>query len=217
MATVTASGNRSGNPRGRPAGIDVADIRTAILDQAETLFARRGYAATPVREIADAVGVNPAMVHYYFGSKHALLRQVLERALEPLAAAIGTMREAGQAPASGIARLLLHTFSLHPSLPVLIAREVMLPGGVMQEHFLRYLAPRLGGSLPGLLEKEQLAGRLHPDLDTRASSLMLLALCAFPFIAADLAGPALGIRYDEDGLARLERHVEHILSEGLTP
>ena len=217
MTKSTTARTRSGNPRGRPAGVDAADIRSAILDTAETLFARRGYAATPLREIADGVGVNPAMVHYYFGSKHALLRQVLERALEPLAAAIGQMREAGQAPASDIARLLLHTFSLHPSLPVLVAREVMLPGGVMQEHFLRYLAPRLGGSIPELLEKEQLAGRMHPELDTHASSLMLLALCAFPFIAADLAGPALGIRYDEDGLAQLERHIEHILSEGLTP
>jgi len=214
MTTPTSARLRGSNPRGRPAGAATADIRAAILDEAEALFARRGYAATPVRDIADAVGVNPAMVHYYFGSKHALLRQVLERALEPLAAAIGTMRAAGQAPASKIARLLLHTFSLHPSLPVLIAREVMLPGGVMQEHFLRFLAPRLGGSIPELLEKEQAAGRMHADLDTHASTLMLLALCAFPFIAADLAGPALDIRYDEAGLALLERHIERILSEG---
>jgi TetR/AcrR family transcriptional regulator len=217
MATVTAARNRSGNPRGRPAGAGAADIRAAILDEAETLFARRGYAATSVREIAETVGVNPAMIHYYFGSKHALLRQVLERVLEPLAAAIGAMRAAGQAPVTDIARLLLNTFSRHPSLPVLIAREVMLPGGIMQEHFLRFLAPRLGGSLPEMLEQEQAAGRMHTDLDPHASTLMLLALCAFPFIAADLAGPALDIRYDENGLALLERHVERILSKGFNP
>jgi AcrR family transcriptional regulator len=213
MATAAAR-KRSGNPRGRPAGTGTADIRAAILDAAEALFARQGYAATSVREIAEVVDVNPAMVHYYFGSKHALLRQVLERTLEPLATAIGVMRAGGQAPAADIARLLLRTFSRHPSLPMLIAREVILPGGVMQEHFLQYLAPRLGGSVPGLIEKEQAAARMQADLDPRVSTLILLSLCAFPFIARDLAGPALGITYDADGLNLLERHIERLLHEG---
>ena len=189
----------------------------AILDTAESLFARQGYAATSVREIAETVDVNPAMVHYYFGSKHNLLRQVLDRTLEPLAAAIGSMREAGRAPAGEIARLLLHTFSRHPSLPVLIAREVMLPGGVMQPHFLQVLAPRLGGSLPALLEREQAAGRMNANLDSRVSSLMLLSLCAFPFIARDLAAPGLDIAYDSDGFERLEQHIERLLNEGFSP
>jgi TetR/AcrR family transcriptional regulator len=212
--TASTEHKRSGNPRGRPAAIDAADIRTAILDAAEVLFARQGYAATSVREIAETVDVTPAMVHYYFGSKLILLRQVLERTLEPLAAAIGQMREAGQAPAADIARLLLRTFSAHPSLPVLVAREVILPGGVMQQHFLEYLAPRLGGSVPAMLQREQAAGRLHADLDPQVTALLLLSLCAFPFIAHDLAAPALGIAYDDEGLLHLEQHVERILHEG---
>ena len=212
--TTATSGNRSSNPRGRPAGTDTADIRSAILDAAEALFARQGYATTSVREIAETVDVNAAMVHYYFGSKHALLQQVLERTLEPLASAIGVMRAAGQAPVEDIASLLLRTFGRHPSLPVLIAREVMLPGGVMQQHFLKYLAPRLGGSVPALFEKEQTAGSVQPDLDPRIGTLVMLSLCAFPFIARDLAGPALEITYDDAGLDRLQQHIERILHEG---
>lgn len=215
MASVTSK--RSGNPRGRPAANEAADIRMEILDSAEALFARQGYAAVSVREIAETVEVTPAMVHYYFGSKLALLQHVLERTLEPLAAAIAQMRAAGQAPATEIARLLLRTFSQHPSLPVLVAREVILPGGVMQQHFLEYLAPRLGGSLPGLLEKEQAAGRVRADLDPQVTALLLLSLCAFPFVARDLAGPALRIAYDDEGLRRLEQHVERILQEGFAP
>ena len=49
-------------------------MREHILDAAEELFAQQGFAATPVREIAEKVNVNPAMIHYYFGSKRALLR-----------------------------------------------------------------------------------------------------------------------------------------------
>jgi AcrR family transcriptional regulator len=217
MSSLTSERKRSTNPRGRPAAAGAADIRVAILDSAEVLFAHKGYAATSVREIAETVEVTPAMVHYYFGSKLTLLRQVLERTLEPLATAMRKMRATGQAPATDIARLLLRAFGEHPSLPVLVAREVILPGGVMQQHFLEYLAPRLGGSVPAMLEKEQAAGRVHPDLDPQVTALLLLSLCAFPFIARDLAGPALRIAYDDEGVRRLEQHVERILQEGFAP
>lgn len=203
-------------PQGRPAGADAVDIRSAILDSAELHFANKGYAATSLREIADEVKVNPAMIHYYFGSKRALLRHVLERTLEPLAAAIATMNTANSAPIQAIARLLLSTFSQHPHLPILVVREVMLPGGVMQQHFLEYLAPRLGGSVPGLLAKEQSAGRLRKDLDLHISALTLISLCAFPFFARELAEPVLEISYDPPGIHKLEQHITRLLSEGFS-
>jgi len=202
--------------KGRPAGPVTADIRQEIQDTAEILFARQGYAATSLREIANQVGVNPAMVHYYFGSKLALLRHVLEQSLEPLALAIAKMREEEQAPAAGITALLLHTFSEHPGLPALVAREVMLPGGVMQDHFLLYLAPRLGGSLPGMLQKEQQEGRMRNDLDPSIAALSILSLCIFPFIARELAGKALDVHFDPAGLHKLERHITSLLDGGLT-
>ena len=206
--------NPARKTKGRPTGPMATDIRQAILDSAETLFALKGYAATSLRTIADEVGVNPAMVHYYFGSKHALLQHVLERTLEPLAATIAEMKAADDAPVAEVVRLLLRSFSEHPSLPALVAREVMLPGGVMQNHFLEYLAPRLGGSVPELLVKEQSGGRMKRDLDPRISALIILSLCAFPFVARGLAEPALGISYDEAGLIKLEQHISSLLNEG---
>lgn len=44
-----------------------------ILDNAERLFADKGYDGTSVRDIADEAGVNVAMISYYFGSKEKLL------------------------------------------------------------------------------------------------------------------------------------------------
>lgn len=203
-------------PKGRPAGTATADIRQEIQDAAEILFARKGYVATSLKEIANRVGVNPAMVHYYFGSKLALLQSVLEQSLEPLALAIAKMREEDQAPAAGIVELFLHTFSEHPDLPVLVAREVMLPGGVMQDHFLEYLAPRLGGSLPGMLQNEQREGRMRSDLDPAVAALTMLSLCIFPFIARELAEKTMNIQFDPPGLLKLERHITSLLQGGLT-
>lgn len=205
-----------GNPRGRPAASDATDRRGAILDAAETLFAQRGYAATSVREVADAAGVTPAMVHYYFGNKRLLLRAVLESALEPMAVAIAAMKAAPRSTPADIARPMLGLFRRHPQLPALLAREVLLPGGTMQQHFLQFLAPRLGGSVPDLLAREQTQGRVRSSLDPRIGALMLLSLCAFPWIARELAGPGLGVGYDEAGLAALEDHIVELLERGIS-
>jgi len=50
-----------------------------ILDTAEELFTRRGIAATSLRTLTRKAAVNLAAVHYYFGSKDALLDAVIER------------------------------------------------------------------------------------------------------------------------------------------
>lgn len=205
-----------GNPRGRPAATDATDRRAAILDAAETLFAQRSYAATSVREVAEAAGVTPAMVHYYFGNKRLLLRSVLESALEPMAAAIAGMKAAPRSSPADIVRPMLELFRRHPHLPALLAREVLLPGGTMQQHFLRFLAPRLGGSVPALLAREQAEGGIRGSLDPKIGALMLLSLCAFPWIARELAGPGLGIGYDEPGLAALEDHIIELLQRGIS-
>ena len=203
--------------RGRPRGQASDAVREAILDEAETRFTAQGFAATPVREIANAVGVNPAMVNYYFGGKFALLCQVMERTLEPLAEAIAQMKARGRVSPAEISQLLSGTISRHPNLPVLMVREVMLPGGAMQEHFLQTMAPRLAGALPGILENEKQAGRLAPGLKPEIVTLLLLALSVFPFVVRDVAEKGLGVDYDDIGLEHLERHISRLLEEGLSP
>lgn len=51
--------------------------RATILAAASELFARGGYDATGLRQIAQAVGVNPALISLYFGSKESLFREVV--------------------------------------------------------------------------------------------------------------------------------------------
>src|SRR6266545_2014185 len=62
----------------------MAETRERILDTAERLFADRGYAATSLRSIIAAAGVNLAAVHYHFRSKEALLDAVVKRRIEPV-------------------------------------------------------------------------------------------------------------------------------------
>ena len=60
------------------------ETRERILDVAERLFGERGFPATPLRDITTEAGVNVASVNYHFGSKEALLAEVIERRFKPI-------------------------------------------------------------------------------------------------------------------------------------
>ena len=53
--------------------MEITKKHIQIIEKAEALFASKGYEGTTVRDIADAAGVNIAMISYYFGSKEKLL------------------------------------------------------------------------------------------------------------------------------------------------
>jgi AcrR family transcriptional regulator len=59
----------TGRRRGRPAGTAGTGARDSILAAAREEFAARGYEKTSVRGIAKVAGVDPALVHHYFGTK----------------------------------------------------------------------------------------------------------------------------------------------------
>jgi TetR/AcrR family transcriptional regulator len=66
----------------RPAGGPIRQAnRERILGAAEAVFARAGFNGATMAAIADAAGLPKANLHYYFGSKHALYREVLASTL----------------------------------------------------------------------------------------------------------------------------------------
>lgn len=215
MKPAQHSTRLSERPRGRPMDSGQKNLKVQILDTAEQLFTNHGYAATSIRNIADNAGVNPALVHYYFGSKHALLEVVLQRSLEPLVKALASLKTNKSASIEDIVALLIPMAAAHPNIPRLLTREVLLPGGEMQDYFLENLAPQLGGALPGLLEREIKAGNLRADIDPAYAALMILAVCFFPYIARSMAEPVFGINFGADGVSTLTKHVSDLLKRGM--
>ncbi len=67
--------------RGRPVRDPAVPLETRelILDRAEALFARHGFHAVTVREVARSAAVDPALVHYYFETKQGLFDAVFVR------------------------------------------------------------------------------------------------------------------------------------------
>ncbi|MCC5988781.1 MAG: TetR family transcriptional regulator [Pararhodobacter sp.] len=60
------------------------DAQEAILDAAEMVFAENGFHGATTRAIAERAEANPALIHYYFGSKEALFETVFARRSEAI-------------------------------------------------------------------------------------------------------------------------------------
>ncbi|MBM0274935.1 TetR family transcriptional regulator [Micromonospora tarensis] len=75
---------------------DASQTRQLLLDAARRRFARDGYAATTVRDIADDAGVNVALISRYFSSKEGLFEACLRAAGDEL------RRTTGQTPADQV-------------------------------------------------------------------------------------------------------------------
>ncbi|CAL9493127.1 HTH-type transcriptional regulator BetI [Streptomyces sp. enrichment culture] len=72
---------RRGRPRRTEAGS--ADTRDRILAAAREEFSERGYEKTSVRGIAKTAGVDPALVHHYFGTKEQVFQAAVETVFAP--------------------------------------------------------------------------------------------------------------------------------------
>jgi len=68
---------RTGRRRGSP------DTREAILAAARAAFAERGYDGASIRSIAAGAGVDPALVHHYFGAKEQLFLATVGAPVDP--------------------------------------------------------------------------------------------------------------------------------------
>lgn len=140
-----ARARRTGRRPGRQ------DTRGTILRAARRLFAEHGLEGASVRQIAGEAGVDPALVHHYFGTKEALFREVLQipvdidRALEEML---------GGDPAGSPERILrgFLGFWEHPVTgPALVG-------------FLRTVVSR---SWTGALARELFAARVVPSVAER--------------------------------------------------
>lgn len=63
-------------------GVKRANNRSLIVSAAYKLLSEKGYGAATMKEIANAAGVAPGLIHYYFSNKDQLLEEVLSAAGE---------------------------------------------------------------------------------------------------------------------------------------
>lgn len=78
MSEGTSRG-RTGRRSGRP------DTRGEIIDAAQRAFIEHGYANATIRGIAREAGVDPALIHRWFGDKRGLVLALMKAGFDPVA------------------------------------------------------------------------------------------------------------------------------------
>ncbi len=84
--TANAERKRPGRPPG------TSDTRERILANARELFARNGIDKTSIRAVAAQAGVDPALVHHYYGTKQQLFAAAIHIPIDPMEV-LGPLRE----------------------------------------------------------------------------------------------------------------------------
>jgi AcrR family transcriptional regulator len=128
--------------------------RTAerILDAAEALFAKRGYAGTTLRDVATEVGLRTPSLYNHFESKEALYGAVFERDLRPVLSALSDHavpgREGGEPPRK-LVETVMRVMAAHPRLPSLIQHETLTGGEHLTPTLRSWMVPLFarGGEL----------------------------------------------------------------------
>lgn len=87
-------------------------VRERLLVSASRLFAQKGYSATTVREIVDAVGVTKPVLYYYFGNKEGIYLALMGEALFHVHELAAQAVEADGSARQRLERLFDRTFAL---------------------------------------------------------------------------------------------------------
>ena len=91
-------------PRGRAAGYELQ--RETIVARAAELFARRGFTATSMNEVAEACGVSKPSLYHYVRDKPQLLAEIAGGHIDRLLAIVAEVDAARLAPEARLRRLI---------------------------------------------------------------------------------------------------------------
>src|SRR5262245_43073365 len=89
------------------------DTRERIMETAEALFRRLGYAKTAVADIASELRMSPANVYRFFPSKTAIVQAICQRCLNELDEKIWTIARSKGSASERLEKLELEIFAYH--------------------------------------------------------------------------------------------------------
>lgn len=128
------------SPMSEAANLDTRTTAERILDAAEDLFAEKGYAATSLGEVADAVGIRSPSLYNHFRNKEALYSAVLERLLAAFSAPLAEL-DTGELTRQRIFDWLETIVRMHHERPNLarLLQHAALSGGPQTNQLIERL------------------------------------------------------------------------------
>ena len=179
-----------------------------IIRAAVPLFATRGVAGVSVKDIAEAAGVNVALISYYFGGKENLYASVLKFHMDLWERTIAVLAAADLPPVEKLQRFVNTAMDLHkkhPYLNRLFLNELVNPTKYF-ELLVDESRMRLRQLFQDWLREGISQGLFRPDIDPYCAALALNNLVHFYFATAKFSDQP----GDED--ARATRYFEQAIA-----
>ncbi len=149
------------------------DKRRQILDAAIRVFARQGFHATRVSDIADEAGVAYGLVYHYFRSKDEVLNELFVERWSLLLAAIEETDKTGAAPReklAAVASFIVDSYQHDPELMKVIIVEVTRAANSFGRTHLPEIR-RAYESIAKIVADGQEAGAFRDDIDPMFASM----------------------------------------------
>ncbi len=157
------------------------DRRRQIIQAATTLFSRKGFRGTTTREIAEAVGVNEAMLFKHFATKEELYAAIIE-ANSQVGRLMDTMVEAAERgdDAEVLRTLAQEMIARTRSDPTLMRLTLFsaLEGHALSDMMFRSRVQQLDDFLSGYIARRIAAGAFR-DLDPLQATWNFMGMVAY--------------------------------------
>jgi AcrR family transcriptional regulator len=172
--------------------------RDKILDCAEQLFARRGFAGIGLAEVAEQVGLSKSSLFHHFSSKAQLYAAVMARILDRIEAELVRSLADGGGPAQRLERWLdvvIDLLASHPTYARLLLRSLFeddeLTGVLPEEQAVNATMRRIVVAAERLLREGIEVGVFRP-VNVPHMVQSIIGATVFHFASGDFGDEILG-------------------------
>jgi len=177
-----------------------------IKAAARIVFAKKGYAATRTRDIAEAAGINLALLNYYFRSKQKLFDGIMLEKLQEFFGKIAPIFiDTSTTLEAKIEIFVAHYTDMlikNPELPLFVLSEIR----THPQHFAQITnVNQLFNSSSFVTQLKEKRSDIHP----LHFLMSMLGMTVFPFIAMPMLKSVASLN-DETYINMMEERKKHI-------
>ena len=200
-----------------------SDTEQKIINAATEIFLQKGRDGARMQDIADRAGINKAMLHYYFRTKHRLYQEVFEEQIGNfLDEIMNSVIDTGDPMAflKGFIDTYIDAISHRPQVVNFVLWEIERGGQAFVSVAKRVFASHGFTAIPFPMKIQEAidSGAMRP-VDPVQLFMSLIGMCLFPFIARPMIEqlfPQTDV-LSSDFLEKRKEEITQLLFQGIAP
>ena len=170
------AGGDGGRRRGKGATALASERREHLVRLAAELFAKKGFQATTVREIADEAGILSGSLYHHFDSKESIVDEVLSSFFNELLTANRAAVEEGGDPQqiiSALVRIAFGTLEPHRAAITVMQNDWNYLSSLPRFGYLTKAEDETESIWVDQIKRGQETGLFRPDIDAKLTYRMI--------------------------------------------